>query len=380
MLIKNAMIYNNAIRDFLRADMRIDNGIITEIGKEVALGSDDAFDANGLAMVPGLVDVHTHGRAGYDFVDVPSDKLSVVAKDYARHGITTVMPTIASAPFEQMCAAAERINMFSPQQDGADLCGVHLEGRYLNPKRKGAHADALICSLNAEELDTDVFRMCSSLHISAAYELDSDGSFASKALQMGATLALGHTDATYAQAKTAEKRGVTAYTHLFNAMPPLHHRDGGAVCAALNGDRFAELICDGIHISPEMIRLAYSCLGYKRTVLVSDSMEATGCDDGEYSIAGNPVTVKDGRAYTHEGALAGSTLTLDKAVNNLIDFCDIPLSDAILCATENPSREIGVFDTRGSLEVGKRADLLLINGTKKLDIRRVMVNGNFLEI
>ena len=288
MLIKNAMIYNNAIRDFLRADMRIDNGIITEIGKEVALGSDDAFDANGLAMVPGLVDVHTHGRAGCDFVDVPSDKLSVVAKDYARHGITTVMPTIASAPFEQMCAAAERINMFSPQQDGADLCGVHLEGRYLNPKRKGAHADALICSLNAEELDTDVFRMCSSLHISAAYELDSDGSFASKALQMGATLALGHTDATYAQAKTAEKRGVTAYTHLFNAMPPLHHRDGGAVCAALNGDRFAELICDGIHISPEMIRLAYSCLGYKRTVLVSDSMEATGCDDGEYSIAEIP--------------------------------------------------------------------------------------------
>ncbi len=380
MLIKNALVYNNGIRGFLKSDIRIENGIIAEMGEQISPCTQDVFDAEGLAMVPGLVDVHTHGRAGYDFVNAPEEKLGEVAKDYARHGVTTVMPTVASAPFEQMCEAARRVNSFSARDGEADLCGVHIEGRYLNPKRKGAHAESLICSLKAEELEAEVFRMCRSLHISAAYELDSDGSFAQKALSLGATLGLGHTDATYAEARLAEQRGVTAYTHLFNAMPPLHHRDGGAVCAALNGDNFAELICDGIHISPEMIRLAYSCLGYKRAVLVSDSMEATGCVDGEYSIAGNPVTVKNGIAYTHGGALAGSTLTLDAAVNNLMDFCGIPLNEAILCATENPSREIGVFDTRGSLEVGKRADLLLIKGTQRLDISKVMVNGNFLII
>jgi N-acetylglucosamine-6-phosphate deacetylase len=196
---------------------------------------------------------------------------------------------------------------------------------------------------------------------------------------MGATLLLGHTDATYEQAKRAEKYGVSAYTHLFNAMPPLHHRDGGAVCAALTGECLAELICDGIHIAPQMIKLAYSLLGYRRTVLISDSMEATGCPDGEYAIAGTPVVVKNGIALTPEGALAGSTLTLDEAVNNLMHFCDIPLTDAILCATENPAKEVGIFDRVGSIDVGKRADLLVLDSTQRLDIIKVMINGRFIQ-
>ena len=173
----------------------------------------------------------------------------------------------------------------------------------------------------------------------------------------------------------AESRGVTAYTHLFNAMPPLHHRDGGAVAACLMGDAYAELICDGIHIAPEMVNLAYS-LKKDRLVLISDSMEATGAADGEYSIAGNPVTVKNGKALTHDGALAGSTLTLDKAVQNLMDFCHIPLSRAIICATQAPAKEMGIFDTCGSIAVGKRADIIFADmDEQRFNIRQVMLRG-----
>ena len=378
MLLKNALVYRNTTHSFEFADVRIENGVIAEIGN-ISTADDQVLDMNGKAIVPGLVDVHTHGRAGCDFVNATAEDLSKMASDYAKHGVTTVMPTVASAPLDDMIAAVDRINRFVPDDSEADFCGVHLEGRYLNPKRKGAHADELICSLNADELENEVFRMCRSLQISAAWELDKDGSFAKKAREIGATLSLGHTDATYAQSRKAEADGVCAYTHLFNTMPPFHHRDGGAICAALTGDRFAELICDGIHIAPQMIRLAYMCLGSKRTVLISDSMEAAGCPDGEYSIAGNPAILKNGIARTPEGALAGSTLTLDSAVNNLIDYCDIPLAEAILSATENPARQIGVFDSCGSIDIGKRADMLVLKNTERLEIINVCVNGKFIK-
>ena len=220
--------------------------------------------------------------------------------------------------------------------------------------------------------------MCRALHISAAYEMDGGEAFAARALELGATLGLAHTTATYVQAKAIEKQGVTSYTHLYNAMPSLHHRDGGAVCAALEGDAYAELICDGIHIAPEMVRLAYRAKGEK-LVLVSDSIEAAGCADGHYNIAGMPTVVKDGIARTEEdGVLAGSTLSLNRAVNNLMDFCGIPLTDAILCATEAPAKMVGGFDRYGSIEAGKQANLLFLRTHDRLTIDRVMLRGAFL--
>ena len=376
MLIKNANVYVNTERRFEKKDILIEDGVIADIG-QLECDTAEVLDAQGQPVVAGLIDVHTHGRAGYDFAEASDLGLHKMASDYAAHGVTTVMPTLASAPLEQMRAAAERVCSFSPCAGEAELCGVHLEGRYLNPNKKGAHAENLISELRAEELDT--FGKCLPLHISAAYELDHGGSFARKALELGATLGLGHTEATYEQSRICEKQGVTSYTHLFNAMPPLHHRDGGAVCAALTGDRYAELISDGIHVSSQMVGLAYSMLGAERLVLVSDSMEATGCPDGDgYSICGNAVTVKNGIPYTNDGALAGSTLTLDKAVNNLMDFCGIPLTEAILCATENPAREIGVFDKIGSVDIGKRADLLFLKDTGRFDIEKVMIKGRFI--
>lgn len=374
MLIKNASLYLN--RSFVHTDLLVENGRILRVGS--AEGYEGAcFDADGGKIVPGLIDVHTHGRAGYDFTACSEEALHVMAADYARHGVTTVMPTLASAPWQEMLTAFERLARFAPKEGEASFCGVHLEGRYLNPAKRGAHAERLLSPLAAEELNQPVFGLCP-WHLSAAFELDEDGSFAKQAKEMGATLGLGHTMATYAEAKKAEAFGVSSYTHLFNAMPPLHHREGGAICAALEGDCFAELICDGIHVSEEMVRLATRAKGVEHITLISDSMEATDCIDGSYSIGGQPVTVRNGIARTLDGALAGSTLTLDRALANFMKFCGLSLCDAIVSATETPARQMGIFEECGSLAEGKRADLLLLEDAEVFSIRRVMLRGEWL--
>ena len=356
-LITNGLVYRNESRSFAPMDILIEDGNISEVAAQGSLSVADAkiIDVGGKRIAPGLVDVHTHGIGGYDFLFAKADALQRMAEIYRSHGVTCVMPTLASAPFEDMIEAARRIK----NSENDSFCGVHIEGRYLNPKKRGAHAEELLSAPSALEL-CELERLClPALHISAAFELDTDKSFAKKAIEMGATLGLAHTNATYKEALVCESVGVSAYTHLYNAMPPMHHRDGGPIVACLLGDAYAELICDGIHISAEVVDLTYS-IKRDKLVLISDSMEATCCADGEYFIAGNPVTVKDSIARTCDGALAGSTLTLDQAVKNLMSFCNIPLEDAIVCATEAPAKEIGIFDRCGSIDIAKRADMLVL--------------------
>lgn len=379
MKIIHANIYHNDTRSFSFGSLCVEDGIIRAVGEVGEVGG-EVFDAQGAYVVPGLIDVHTHGRIGLDFVTCEADELGTLAADYARYGVTTVMPTLATAPLGRMYEMTDAINRFEPKPNEADLFGVHWEGRYMNPEKRGAHAPEYLAPPCAAELESEVFRMCRRLHISVALEMEGGSEFADRALAMGATLGLAHTTANYAEAKKWEAKGIRSYTHLYNAMPSLHHRDGGAVCAAFEGDAFAELICDGIHISPEMIRLAYRNKGAERITLISDSIEAAGMADGDYNIAGMPTVVKNGIARTKDnGVLAGSTLSLNTAVNNLIDFCGIPLTEAILCATESPARQVGLFGTVGSIEVGKRADLLFLTNGERLDIDRIMLRGSFLD-
>jgi N-acetylglucosamine-6-phosphate deacetylase len=374
MLIKNGLVFNSERSCFENKSIHIENDKISGF---VDVVDKDTIDADGAYIIPALIDVHTHGRAGYDFIYATDEQLHTMARAYAEAGVAVVMPTIASATFREMLDAVARINSFVPRDGEATFAGVHIEGRYLNPAKKGAHAEDLLMPLKAAELEAEEFGDCRALHISAALELD-DGSFAAKAREIGATMGLGHTNATYDQAVKAEALGISSYTHLYNCMPPLHHRDGGAVCAALLGDAYAELICDGIHISKEMIRLASKVKGYERITLISDSMEATGCADGDYNIAGNKVIVKNGVARTESGALAGSTLSLFDGLTNLMLFCGASLEDTLSAATENPAKQVNIYKDHGSIDIGKSADLIILKKSDTPVIDKIIVRGKLL--
>ena len=379
-LIRNARIYHTATRSFFEGAILVENGRITAVSREEipALAGVAVFDACGRMVIPGLVDVHTHGRAGGDFGTADAALLSRMAESYLDSGVTTVLPTLASAPMDELEDAIDRLNALATEAAASEgkqsnIAGIHLEGRYLNVKRRGAHAADLLVAPDPDELESLLSRMKGARHLTAALELDEGGEALRRALSLGATVSLGHSDANYQTAKDLIGKGVTALTHTFNAMPPLHHRDGGAVAAGLLSETaFCEFICDGFHIAPHMVDLAYHLAG-ERLVLITDSMEATGCPDGEYRIAGNPVTVKDGKARTHDGAIAGSTLSMWEAVHNLCDFTYTAFENAVYAATMAPALEVGLAHEIGSIEVGKRADLLVLDNW--LTVGRIMCGG-----
>ncbi len=331
-------------------------------------------DLDGARLVPGLIDVHTHGRAGGDFNSAGAETLIKMSRSYLESGVTSVMPTLASDTLDGLLSAADRIR--SAKEQGAEnFVGVHLEGRYLNAKRRGAHAESLLAPLDTNELDCLIEKMkrVGAVHISAALELDKSGEFIKTAIRNGATLGLAHTDAMFAEAQRAFENGARSMTHTYNAMSPFHHRDGGAVGAGLLNDNvYCEIIVDGFHVTPEAVSLAYRLKGDK-LVLITDSMEATGMPDGEYSIAGLPVTVKDGQARTHEGAIAGSTLSLLEGVKNLAAFVNISFAEALYHATASPAKMLGIFDSVGSLEVGKIANMLVLDNEN--NVREVIFKG-----
>lgn len=368
-LIRNARIYDTAVRGFFDGSVLVEEGRITALSRGETLTAPESvpvFDAEGSRIIPGLVDVHTHGRAGGDFGTADISLMEKMAESYLQSGVTTVLPTLASAPMKELETAIDRINILRDTAAASEgklpyIAGTHLEGRYLNVKRRGAHAADLLVKPDPDELEALIGRMKGARHITAAWELDETGEALRRTLSLGATASLGHSDADYGTTVSLIDKGVTALTHTFNAMPPLHHRDGGAVAAGLlSAAAHCEMICDGFHIAPHMVNLAYRLAG-DRLTLITDSMEATGCPDGEYSIAGNPVTVKDGKARTHDGAIAGSTLSLWEAVRNLQSFAGASLEEAVYAATMAPAREIGLESEIGSIEIGKRADLLVLD-------------------
>ena len=385
-LYKNAYVYaelNTGERSFVKGWLLTDGKLISAVGFGELDGDfgeiDKTVDLNGAHLAPGLIDVHTHGRAGGDFNSADASLMTKMARSYLESGVTGVMPTLASDTLEGLYRSIE--NMGAAKMQGAEnFIGVHLEGRYLNKKRRGAHAEALLAPLDADEIEKLIIEMkkVGAAHVSAALELDESGSFTKTAIENGATVGLAHTDATYAEANKAFGNGAMSLTHTYNAMSPFHHRDGGAVGAGLLNDNvYCELICDGFHVSPEAVAMAYK-LKKDKLVLITDSMEATGMPDGEYSIAGLPVTVKDGKARTCEGAIAGSTLSLIDGVKNLAAFAKITFNEALYHATAAPAKMLGVFDKVGSLDVGKMANMLVLD--KELNVREVIFEGKSVKV
>ena len=370
MIIKNARILNGSFA-FEHADVEVANGLIRRIGRNLeGLG---VFDAQGLTVLPGLVDIHTHGCIGSDACDADPEGYRKMALHYAREGVTSFLFTTMTLPVPELVRILRTIASYIGQQDaGAYAYGVNLEGPFLNSRKKGAQRAQDFIAPSLALFDEFNRAAQGQIRILAlAPELPGAQELI-ESLSREAVVSIAHTDADYEQACRAITAGATHITHMFNAMNPFLHREPGVIGAAFDLGATFELICDGNHIAPSVIRAAFRLGGSDKVVLVSDSIRAAGLASGTYSLGGQSVIVKDGRAMLADGTIAGSSTSLIQCVRNAISY-GIPYEDAVKAASENPARVIGVAGTTGSIREGNYADLLIVD--EELRIQAVYARG-----
>jgi N-acetylglucosamine-6-phosphate deacetylase len=322
----------------------------------------DLLAADGLVAMPGFIDLHAHGAVGVDMMDADPDGLRRMARFLAGHGVTAWLAATmtASAPDTERALEAVRAAA-GPVEGGATILGAYLEGPYLNAKRAGAQDTALIRPADRAEtarlLEHGVARV-----LVLAPEVEQNRWLVAEAAARGLTVSAGHTDATYDQALQAVADGVGHVTHAFNAMRPLRHREPGMLGAALVLPELrCELVADNVHVHPAVMRLLVAAKGPGGVVLISDSMRATGLPDGAYTVGDRPAFSMDGAIRLADGTLAGSVLTLDRALHNLQAATGRPLAELWPAASRNAAKAIGVDDAKGTLEPGKDADLVLLD-------------------
>lgn len=368
---KNAWIYTEDFR-FERGCFSVEDGKFTKVMGEAA---DDAQDLDGAKVLPGLIDIHSHGNSGADFSDGEYEGFVRMARYYASCGVTSFAATTLTVPYAQIeaaCACAKRLNAKRPEK-AAVLRAVHMEGPFFCEAKRGAQ--------NASHLrlpDYDAFCRINEAAgglvklIAIAPELDGAMDFIEK-VSKSCTVSVGHTEADYDTARRAFDAGARELTHLYNAMPGIHHRKPGPIAAGSEDARVsAELIGDGMHVHPGAVRLAFKLFGADRMVLVSDSLRCCGMPNGEYDIGGQRAFLENGVARLADGTLAGSATNLFECMRRVISF-GIPECDAIRAAAYNPARQIGCLDEVGSIADGKCADFVICDDA--LNIKQVYVAG-----
>ena len=372
MILKNAEVFNG---DFerIRADVKIDGEKISKIGN---FSSEDGLDLTGLVVMPGLIDMHIHGCGGADTGDATPEALETMSQTLVKNGVTSFCPASMTLSFEELTKIFANIDAMKDKVGGAYIHGANMEGPYIAMSKKGAQNPLYVRNPDKEEFKK-LYEGCNGAIrvVDIAPECDGGDEFI-KEIQPICPVSIAHTDAGYDDAVHAIELGVRHITHLFNAQSGLHHRKPGVVGAAFdvgraNGVR-AELICDGFHIHPATLRIAFREMGEDGTVIISDSMKAAGCPDGDYDLGGQPVYVSDGKALLADGTIAASTSNVYKELKNVISF-GIPEKQAVKSATINPAKAIRVDDKTGSIEEGKLADILVVD--KDYNIKLVIVKG-----
>lgn len=325
-------------------------------------------------LVPGFVDAHVHGGGGSDYGSGDPEAAAVAAGTHLTHGTTTTMASLVTASLDDLERA---IRSLADLVDDGLLAGIHLEGPWLSPLHAGAHDRARLRSPEPADVERLLAAGRGTVRmVTVAPELDGGIEAVRRAVGHGAVAAVGHTDATYDITRSALSAGASAGTHLFNAMRGMHHREPGPTLALLdNPSAWVELIADGVHLHPALLRDVAAVAGPGRWLLVTDAMAAAGADDGDYRLGGLKVRVRGGEARLPSGALAGSTLTLDAALRYAVHVADVPLVEAVRAATSAPAAMLGLLD-RGSLAVGTRADLVALD--HRLDVSAVMTAGRWL--
>ena len=365
MIIRNGLVLQG--REWTRADLQFDTHIIRVGHVDVR---DHELDADGCYVIPGLVDIHTHGCVGEDWSDGKADGVQSMADHYAACGVTGFLATTMTLSEERLTAAMHILRDHR-HVSGAKCLGAHLEGPFLSAARNGAqaaeHLHSPDCALFARlnEASGGQVRV-----VTTACEEPGAMEFIRKISQT-CTVSIGHTDTNYDTAMGAFSQGASHVTHLYNCMPPLLHRQPGPIGAALDSGASVELICDGIHIHPAVIRATFAMFG-SRVVLISDSLRCAGMPDGTYELGGQPVQLQDGIALLQgTQTLAGSTLSLMEAVRNAVRF-GVPVEHAVYAASSAPALAAGLTDV-GCIEPKKCADLVILDGD--LNIKAVFING-----
>ena len=320
----------------------------------------EIIDAKGKYVSPGFIDIHIHGNMGKDTMDATKEALTTIAKSIVRHGVTSFLPTTMTMDQESIYNALDAIkSLMGYGEDKAEILGAHLEGPFINQKYKGAQNESYIIDPSYEFIEKykDVIKV-----ITYAPEQDENFKFTKEVVKnTDIALSIGHSKATFNQATEAINLGARNITHLFNAMTPLNHRNPGVVGAGLTSDIYCEIIADKIHISEDLFQFILDNKGEDKLILITDSIEAGGLEDGEYSLGGQKVTVKDSQARLESGALAGSVMPLNKMVYNFLNNTNLDIRKVVRLAAINPARSIGIDKTKGSIEIGKDADIILID-------------------
>ena len=356
---------------FIARDVYTDGPLIS-----TASGDETVLDASGCCVIPGLVDVHFHGAVGEDFSDATPEGLQKIADYELSQGVTYLCPAGMTLPEDQLTAICKNTAAHQKKKaGGAEVVGAHLEGPFLSAAKKGAQNGAFLHDPDISMLKRlqEAAEGCVKL-VTLAPEQPGAMEFIREAVSMGIAVSLGHTTADYDTAKTAFEAGANHTTHTYNAMPPFVHRNPGVIGAAFDSGAFAELICDGVHIHPSVVRATFRLFGKERMLLVSDTMRAAGMPDGNYTLGGQAVIVKGPLCPLEDGTtIAGSATNLMTCMRTAVSF-GVPLADAVRACTFNPAQSIGIESRAGTLDAGKEASIVLLN-QEDLSIRKIIFKG-----
>lgn len=371
MLFRGGKVFTG--EKFEEAAVRTEGAKIVEIGPDLsAKAGEEVVELGENLLVPGFIDLHTHGCIGYDFSTADKEEITKMCDFYLSRGITSVAGTTMTMSYEDYKKAAATIGEYMDSVENHNLIGINMEGPFLSVEKKGAHDPQYIIDASQEKMD-ELNRLARGhfLIVDIAPERPGAMEFIRKNCK-DYVISVAHTPADYEKAMEAFEAGATEVTHLFNAMNGLGHRDPGVPGAAFAAGVNVEMICDGIHIHPTVMRMIYK-LFKERLLVISDSMSAAGLQDGEYVLGGLPVFVREGKATLENGTIAGSTTDLLKEMGIWMDDCGLSMEEILPCMTMNQARAVRMEDKIGSIEAGKAADLVVIS--PKREIQAVYKNG-----
>jgi len=380
-IINNLMVHSEK-ETYKNGYIKVVDGKIADVGPASQYKQDEDAKVITLSpdyqVIPGAIDIHIHGASNSDAMDATHDALSTMAKTLPKEGTTSFLATTMTQSTQAIESALLNAGKYieNQTQENAEIVGVHLEGPFISPARKGAQPEDYIV-----DPDVTLFKRWQEMAenqiklVTLAPEQPNGLDLAAHLRGTGVVASIGHSDATYDQIDEAIQAGTTHVTHLYNGMRGLHHREPGVLGAAyLRDELYVELIADGIHCRPEMIKLAYNQITSERMILITDSLRAKWLEKGTYDLGGQPVNVDETKATLSDGTLAGSILKMNDAIKNTMKYTGCSMTDIIKMTAENPAKQLRIFDRKGSIQVGKDADLVILND--RLDVEMTFCRGN----